>query len=94
MNLFKIKYLIMSKLELKGSILELIASINDRDSLTELKKLISDFVGHRIIDSDYWDELSEKEKQELEIAIEESEDPTNHVDHQEVMKKYNKWLER
>lgn len=82
----------MSKLEIKGSILELIASINDRDSLTELKKLISDFVGHRIKDSDYWDELSESEKKELEIAIEESEDETNHIEHEDVMKKYSKWL--
>ena len=82
----------MSKLEIKGSILELIASINDTDSLNELKKIISDFVGHRIKDSDYWDELSDHEKKELEIAIEESEDEANHVDHEEVMKKYSKWL--
>lgn len=82
----------MSKLELKGSILELIASINDQDSLNELKKLISDFVGHRIKDSDYWDELSEIEKEELKTAIEESEDESNHVAHEDVMKKYSKWL--
>ncbi len=80
----------MSNLEIKGRILELIASINDRDSLEELKKLISDFVGHRIKDSDYWDELSENEKKELEIAIQESEDESNHVDHEDVMKKYSK----
>lgn len=84
--------LIMSNLEIKGSILELIASINDKDSLTELKKLISDFVGHRIKDSDYWEELSEIEKKELEIAIEESEDESNHIEHENVMKKYSKWL--
>lgn len=82
----------MSKLEIKGSILELIASINDKESLNELKKIISDFVGHRIKDSDYWDELSEKEKEELELAIEESEDETNHIEHEEVLKKYSKWL--
>jgi len=82
----------MSKLEIKGSILELIASINDRESLNELKKIISDFVGHRIKDSDYWDELSEIEKKELEIAIEESDDESNHIEHEEVMKKYSKWL--
>ncbi len=82
----------MSKLEIKGSILELIASINDKESLDELKKIINDFVGHRIKDSDYWDELSEKEKKELEMAIEESEDESNHIEHEEVMKKYSKWL--
>jgi len=82
----------MSELEIKGSILELIASINDKDSLNELKKLINDFVGHRIKETDYWDELSEEEKSQLEIAIEESEDEANHVAHKDVMKKYSKWL--
>ena len=86
------KYFIMSKLELKGSILELIASIDDPTSLHELKKIISDFVGNRIKDSDYWEELTEQEKEALELAIEESEEEANHVTHEEVMKKYSKWL--
>ena len=84
----------MSKLEIKGSILEMIASINDTDSLSELKKLINDFVGHRVKDSDYWAELNELEKAELEQAIEESEDETNLVDHANVMKKYSQWLDK
>ena len=77
----------MSKLEIKGSILELIASINDKETLTDLKKLVSDFVGHRIKDSDYWDELSDVEKKQLDIAIDESENESNHMVHEEVFKK-------
>ena len=84
----------MSKLEIKGSILELIASINDKETLTDLKKLVSDFVGHRIKDSDYWDELSDVEKKQLDIAIDESENESNHMVHEEVFKKYSKWLEK
>jgi len=84
----------MSNLELKGSILELIASINDKDSLSELKKLISNFADDKIQGSDYWDELSDVEKNQLELAIEESKKESNHVSHVDVMKKYSKWLDK
>lgn len=82
----------MSNLELKGGILEMIATIDDQESLAELKKIVSDFIGNHLKDSDYWDELSDKEKSELNTAIESSEDESNHVAHNEVMKKYKKWL--
>jgi len=82
----------MSNLELKGGILEMIATIDDRETLFELKKLIGEFIGNHLKDSDYWDELSDAEKAELNKAIEESEDEANLIDHNEVMKKYGKWL--
>ncbi len=82
----------MSNLELKGGILEMIATIDDRETLFELRKIISEFVGNHLKDSDYWDELSEQEKFELNMAIDESEDESNHVSHSEVIQKYKKWL--
>lgn len=82
----------MSNLELKGGILEMIAAIDDRESLAEVKKIIGEFIGNHLKDSDYWEELNEQEKTELEKAITESEDENNHVDHDEVMKKYKRWL--
>ena len=84
----------MSKLELKGGILEMIATINDQESLQELAKIIKEFVSNRVQDNDYWEELSEYEKSELETAISESEDESNLVEHEEVMKKYKKWLDK
>ena len=66
----------------------MIATIDDREALSELKKIINEFVGNHLKDSDYWDELSDQEKAELNMAIEESEDEANHVGHKEVMKKY------
>ena len=84
----------MSKLELKRGILEMIATINDQESLQELAKIIKDFIGNRTKDSDYWEELSEYEKTELETAITESEDESNLVEHEEVMKKYKKWRDK
>lgn len=84
----------MSNLEIKGNILEMVANIDDLESLKELKKLVADFIGNRLKESDYWDELSETEKNELEQAIMESEDESNHVAHEEVMKTYKKWLDK
>jgi len=86
--------MIMSSLEIKGGILEMIANIDDVESLQELKKLVAAFVGNHIKDSDYWEELTEYEQSELEQAIIDSQDEANHVKHEEVVKKYKKWLGR
>jgi len=70
----------------------MIATIDDQESLKELKKIVSDFLGNHLKDSDYWDELSDEEKSELNTAIDASENESNQIDHSEVMKKYRKWL--
>lgn len=84
----------MSSLELKGGILDMIARLDNPDSLMELKNMIADFVGHHAEGTDYWEELTEEEREELEKAIKESEDESNHVSHEVVMGKYRKWLEK
>ena len=48
----------------------------------------------RIKDSDYWIEMSDFERSELEQAIKVSEDESKHVDHAAVMEKYAKWLKK
>jgi len=80
----------MSNLELKGGILEMIATINDSAALEELKELVTNFAGSHAQGDDYWDELSQTEQNELEVAIRESENEENLVPHEEVMKKYSK----
>ncbi|MEM0992248.1 MAG: hypothetical protein AAF847_06675 [Bacteroidota bacterium] len=84
----------MNAVKLKSGILEMVISIDDLESLRELKTLVADFVGNHSRDVDYWDEMSEVERTELEVAIEESKDESNHVSHDEVMKKYRKWLDK
>ena len=88
------KVLKMSNLELKGGILEMIARIDDQESLRELAKIITEFLGNHEQDNDYWEDLSEAEKRELDSAILESEDESNLVDHEDVMKKYERWLNK
>ncbi len=84
----------MNNLELKGGIIEMIAKINDNKTLTELKELMTSFIGNHLQDTDYWDELNDTEKEELVKAIEESNKESNHIPHEEVMKKYRKWLDK
>jgi len=85
---------VMSNLELKGGLLEMIARIDDQESLRELAKIITEYLGNQSQDTDYWEELGVNEKRELDLAISESEDETNLVEHEEVMKKYQKWLNK
>ncbi len=71
----------------------MIANIDDVESLEELKKLVTEFIGNRVkSDTDFWDELSETEQAELEQAITESADPANHITHDVVIQKYRQWL--
>ena len=84
----------MSNLELKGGLLEMIARIDDQESLRELAKIITEYLGNHSQDTDYWEELGVNERRELDLAITESEDETNLVEHEEVMKRYQKWLNK
>ncbi len=84
----------MSNLELKGNILEMIAHINERDILEELKEIITDLMELDNKEDDFWNEIGDFEKNELMAAIEESKHEENLVSHEEVMKKYSKWLEK
>jgi len=84
----------MSNLELKGNILEMIAHINDRDILEELKEFISDFMEGDSEEDDFWNEISDFEKSELLVAIEESKKEENLIPHEEFKKTYSKWLEK
>ncbi len=64
----------MNNLELKGNILELVAKLRSRESLVELTKIIETFVGNHAPDSNFENELSDFEKQSLEMAIKASKD--------------------
>jgi len=86
--------LIMSNLEIKGNILEMIAKINDKNSLEELSGIISEFIGNHMDDSDFYEELNDDEREKLNEALKESENEENLTDHKEVMNKYRKWLNK
>ncbi len=73
---------------------------------TDLHKFVDQIENQQILEDYYdemksliehqndgdWDNLSEDQKQELLAAYNESEDEQNLVDHETVMKNYEKWL--
>ncbi len=73
---------------------------------TDLHKFVDQIGNQQILENYYdemksliehqndgaWDNLSEDQKQELLAAYHESEDEQKLVDHEVVMKKYEKWL--
>jgi TRAP-type C4-dicarboxylate transport system substrate-binding protein len=67
----------MSTLEVKGGMYEMISKVNDKKLLMQLYELISDIIAQNLSDTDFWDELSESQKEELEKAIQESHDDKN-----------------
>jgi len=70
----------MNNLELKGRILELVGKLKKRESLEELVKIVDDFVGGHASDDNFDEELTEKEKHTLEVALLESRIEGNHRD--------------
>lgn len=82
----------MSNLEIKGGLYEMISKVNDKKLLMQLYELITDIVTQNLSDTDFWDELSENQKEELEKAIQESHDDKNLIEHEVVINKFKKWL--
>lgn len=82
----------MSTLEIKGGLYEIISKVNDEKLLMQLYELISDIVTQNLSDTDFWDDLSDDQKEELANAIQESYDDKNLLEHETVINKYKKWL--
>ena len=81
----------MNVLELKGSIHEAVAKMTDEMLLVQLYELInemSDENKEKIYGEDL---LTAEQKVELEIAIQESENPDNLVSFETFVKNHERW---
>ena len=79
----------MSTAELKNYLVKLIIDIEDESLLEKVKSYVSTLVTGK--DVDWWDTISEDEKASIEKGIEQA-DKGQLTPHDEVMKKYKKWL--
>ncbi len=84
----------MNALELKGSLHELIAKVNDASLLAELHLLIREFIQQKKEDSDWWDDLTPEQQKELQLAIDESYDEANLVSNEEAQAMIQQWLNK
>ena len=71
----------MSTAELKSNLYKLIDSINDSKTLQSIYTLIKN---KGVSETDFWDELSDEQKAEIEEAIAEA-DRGELISHEEVM---------
>jgi len=69
---------------------QLIDQIEDEAILNELYQLLLNYQ-HKKENGDFWDNMTDEQKQELEQAIAESESDENLISHQEVMNRARKW---
>jgi hypothetical protein len=82
----------MSTLEIKGGLYELISKVHDEQLLMQLYELIGDIILQNMERTDFWDELSPAQQQELDAAIQQSYEAGNLVPHTEVFNRYKEWL--
>ena len=80
----------MNTIELKKSFHLLIDSIDNESLLINFYDIIKKRSSAK--DGQLWEKLTNKDKDELLLALEESEDPENLISHEEMKKKHQKWL--
>ena len=76
----------MNTLELKGSLLDLISKANDNRRLARLFEAYNEIF--TTDETDWWDELPAEQQARLNQSIEESYDPENLIDHEEMKKRH------
>ncbi len=85
----------MTQLELKSRFHKLIDEI---DNPKELAKLYEYFIflkqNYQQSESGWWDKLSEEQKNNLDIAIEQCNDPSKLISHEKVVAESKKWLKK
>ena len=78
----------MDVIELRSDLHNIIDRITDRNVLRAVKTLLSNKV---IEKTDWWNTITEEERQEIETGLTEAE-RGEVITHEEVMAKYKKWL--
>jgi predicted transcriptional regulator len=76
----------MDIVELRTDLHNMIDKISDSNVLNAVKTLLSGKA-----ETDWWDTISDEEKAEIEQGLAEA-DRGEVIPHEEVMKKYEKWL--
>jgi len=80
----------MTTIELKNNFHHLIDSIENENLLQEFYELMLRKSASKA--GSLWAMLSKDEIEELLLANEETENPENLIPHEEMKKKYSKWL--
>jgi len=79
---------IMDVTALRADLHNMIDKISDRNILKAVRTLLSEKAATK---DDWWDMISQEEKEEIEQGLSEAE-RGEVTSHEEVMEKYKKWL--
>lgn len=82
----------MTVLELKGGILDMVSRIEDRETLEVFYEKAKEFLLSS--DESFAPDLQPGQRTELLLAIEESQDEAELMEHEEVRKQHAQWLEK
>lgn len=74
----------------KSNFHQLIDRIEDEAVLHELYQMLLNYQQKKE-SGDFWDSMTDEQKQELEQALAESESDENLISHQDVMNRARKW---
>ena len=80
----------MNTIELKQNFHHLIDSIDNENLLFNFYDLIKKRT--TVKEGQLWNNLTEQEQQELILSLDESKNPENLIDHEEMKIKHKKWL--
>ena len=80
----------MNVLELKGSLMEMVGTIQSEDTLNRLIHLFKKTVKEQ--ETDWWDDLTPEQQAELDLSIAECDDPSKLTSHDKVMQMSEQWL--
>lgn len=80
----------MNSTELKKNFHILIDSIDNENLLINFYDILKKRYSAK--DGQLWERLTNQEREELLLALEESEDRKNLISHDEMKKKHQKWL--
>ncbi|MDP3914969.1 MAG: hypothetical protein Q8R96_14660 [Bacteroidota bacterium] len=80
----------MNTIELKQSFHHLIDSIDNENLLINFYDLIKKRSSAK--EGQLWNKLTDQEQKELLLSLEESKNPENLIDHEEMKMKHKKWL--
>jgi thiamine pyrophosphate-dependent acetolactate synthase large subunit-like protein len=85
----------MTQLEIKTNFHKLIDEIEDQKQLSRLYDYML-IIKQNIenTNEEWWDELTEAQKADIDLSIKESEDERNLIPHEQVMEEAKKWLKK
>jgi TRAP-type C4-dicarboxylate transport system substrate-binding protein len=82
----------MNVLAKKIEMFEILSQLHDETVLLKLYKTMKEVF--ESTQTDWWDDLPPEQQTRLQQSIEESYDPENLIDHEEMKKKHAKWLRK